>query len=176
MIIGPLPAGYIMAKLAYSRFHRNIADYSKFMFWGVLGSVAPDFDMFYFYLIDHRRTHHHKYLTHSPIVWIGVLGLAILLFYSKTNRKVSVCILMFAVSGFVHLMLDSTVGDVWWLSPFIDKPFSLATVPALYKPWWLNFILHWSFGLELVVLLWAALIWRRVPDNSPRRNLSSVHE
>ena len=50
---------------------------------------------------------------------------------------------------------------VWWFAPFIDKPFALASVPAVYHPWWLNFILHWSFMLEVAILIWAGWLWRR---------------
>ena len=40
--------------------------------------------------------------------------------------------------------------------PVAAIAFSLFTVSARYQPWWLNFILHWSFLLELA--LWAAAI------------------
>jgi len=59
------------------------------------------------------------------------------------------------------MVLDSIVGDIWWFAPFVDQRFSLFTVPALYKPWWLNFILHWSFALELAVVGSAVYLWRR---------------
>jgi inner membrane protein len=65
----------------------------------------------------------------------------------------------------VHLCLDSIVGDIWWLAPFVDRPFSLFTVPALYQPWWLNFLLHWSFGLELGLVVWAVFVWQRGRDS-----------
>lgn len=59
------------------------------------------------------------------------------------------------------MSLDSIVGDVWWFAPLLDRPFALFTVPALYQPWWLNFILHWSFGLEISLWIWALLIFRK---------------
>jgi hypothetical protein len=59
------------------------------------------------------------------------------------------------------MVLDSIVGDIWWFAPFIDKPYALFTVPAIYTPWWLNFILHWSFMLELVFVFCAVALWRR---------------
>jgi len=33
-------------------------------------------------------------------------------------------------------------------------------IHGTYKPWWLNFILHWSFALEIALLIWAAWLWR----------------
>ena len=164
MLIGHLPAGYIMSKLGYPGFAKHAASYRPFMFWGVFGSIAPDLDMFYFYLVDQGRTHHHKYFTHYPIVWITLLVLSFCIFMSvSSRRRVGAYALAFSCAGFVHLLLDSIVGDIWWLAPFVDKPFALATVPALYKPWWLSFILHWSFALELLVILWAGILWRRIP-------------
>jgi inner membrane protein len=59
------------------------------------------------------------------------------------------------------MLLDSIVGDIWWFAPFVDKSFALFTVPALYHPWWLNFVLHWTFLLELLILLWAVNIWQK---------------
>jgi len=61
----------------------------------------------------------------------------------------------FCLNGFVHLLLDSVVGDIWWLALFVDRPVALATVTARHQPWWLNFALHWSFAPERGLLLWA---------------------
>ncbi len=60
----------------------------------------------------------------------------------------------------MHMLLDSIVGDIWWFAPFVDQPYALFTVEAVYKPWWLNFILHWSFAIEIGILLWALYLWR----------------
>ena len=71
--------------------------------------------------------------------------------------------LIFSINGFIHMLLDSIVGDIWWLAPVIDQPYALFTVEAVYKPWWLNFILHWSFALEILVFFWAIYLWRSKP-------------
>jgi hypothetical protein len=34
-------------------------------------------------------------------------------------------------------------------------------MPAIFKPWWLNFELHWSFAVELAICAWALPIYRR---------------
>lgn len=165
MIIGHLPAGYILSKLSASRFAHSINRYRMYMFSGMFGSIAPDLDMFYFHLIDHRQTHHHKYFSHYPIVWLGLALIASVLCLSRASRKkLGIYALVFSASGFCHLILDTIVGDIWWFAPFIERPFSLATVPALLHPWWLNFIFHWSFLLELGVVAWAVWLWRRSPN------------
>jgi inner membrane protein len=164
MIIGHLPAGYITSKLLFPYFEKYSVSYKGFFFWGMFGSVAPDLDMFYFYFIDHRQHHHHTYFTHYPIVWFSLLTASLLwLRLAPKNPNPSLAII-FTLGGFIHMLLDTIVGDIWWFAPFYNKPFALATVPAIYHPWWLNFFLHWSFGLEILVIIWAIYLWRQKPQ------------
>ena len=76
------------------------------------------------------------------------------------KRSWAALALVFTLNGFGHMLFDSIVGDIWWLAPFVDQPFSLFHVRGVYRPWWLNFILHWSFALELFLLAWAVWLWR----------------
>jgi len=62
--------------------------------------------------------------------------------------------------GVLHMLLDSIVGDIWWFAPFVDQAYALFNVPARYQPWWLNFLLHWSFALELALWVWAFVLYR----------------
>lgn len=128
---------------------------------GMIGSIAPDLDMVYFYLIDHRQTHHHKYVTHWPLLWLCLVVAAILWIRVSRFSKASCLSLVFIVGGVLHLILDSFVGDIWWLAPFGGKPYAMFTVPAVFKPWWLNFFFHWSFAVELIIGLWALTLYRR---------------
>ncbi|THB68747.1 MAG: hypothetical protein D6B27_01885 [Gammaproteobacteria bacterium] len=66
---------------------------------------------------------------------------------------------IFGINIFIHLFADSIVGDIWWFSPFTNKPYSLFTVPSIYKIWWGNFILHWSFLIEITLILIAIYIF-----------------
>ena len=68
---------------------------------------------------------------------------------------------MFGINVLLHLVLDSIVGHIWWLYPWIDEPYSLTTVPAEYKPWWMSFILHQSFLLEIALLATAVFLYVR---------------
>lgn len=163
MFIGHLPAGYVSAKLLFKRFADTGVATRFFVLAGILGAAAPDFDMFYFYLIDNRQHHHHTYWPHYPVLWLALLSLASLWFRFGQKRSAAALAFIFSISGFFHILLDTIVGDIWWLAPFVDKPFAFFTVPAVYTPWWLNFILHWSFALEILVLVWAFLLWRQKP-------------
>ncbi len=125
-----------------------------------LGAIAPDLDLFYFYLVDHRQTHHHLYWSHFPLLWLTVFCLIYCLHRVWDRKHLTFPGLVFCGSGVVHMLLDSLVGDICWLAPFSYEPFSLFTVPGGYHPWWLNFILHWSFFFEVVITGWAFWCWK----------------
>lgn len=160
MIIGHLPAGYLLTRWFSTRAPLRACNSNVLMAAGLLGSVFPDFDMLYFYLVDHRQTHHHLYWTHWPVFWVAVLAISAVVLIALKRRAWLLIAGVFVTNVFVHLMLDTIVGDVWWLAPFVNQPFALFTVPAIYKPWWLNFILHGSFLLELVIVVIASSFLR----------------
>jgi inner membrane protein len=162
MIIGHLPAGYVCSKLLFGRFERYGCPPRAFITAGMLGAVAPDFDMLYFHLVDHRQHHHHTYWTHFPVVWITLLcASALWLWFGSRWRGVAPLALIFSLNGLLHLLLDSIVGDIWWLAPWVDRAYALFTVPARVSPWWLNFLLHWTFALEIGVVLWALMLFKQ---------------
>jgi inner membrane protein len=123
--------------------------------------MVPDLDLLYFFLFDNQQTHHHKYFPHLPWVWFSLLGLSIAGRRIWPASPLPALSLVFSLGGILHVVLDSLVGDVWWLAPFVDRPYALFTVPARFDPWWLSFILHWSFLVELAVCAWALVIYRR---------------
>jgi hypothetical protein len=164
MFIAHLPAGYIVSKFLLNKNNVPKVDHKAFLIAGMLGAVFPDIDMLYFYLLDNRQHHHHQYFTHYPIVWLTLLMVALVWKILKPDSIKSLFLMFFAFNAFIHLCLDTIVGDIWWLAPFVDQPFSLFTVPALYHPWWLNFFLHWSFALEVSICLWAIVFWHRQRD------------
>lgn len=165
MFIGHLPTGYVTAKLLFKHF-ADTGVTAKLFFWaGALGAIAPDLDLVYFYLVDNRQNHHHTYWPHFPILWLVLLVSSSVLFKFARKKSGAALALIFSINGFLHMLLDSIVGDIWWLAPFIDLPYALFTVEAAYKPWWLNFILHWSFALEMLIFVWAFYLWRCKPAN-----------
>jgi inner membrane protein len=174
MIIGHLPAGYVVSRLLVRYAAPRGVSVKAFLWAGVIGALAPDIDMLYFHLLDHRQHHHHTYFTHYPVVWLALLAASAIWLYRAKAKNLAACAAIFSLNGFVHMILDSIVGDIWWFAPWIDKPFAFFTVPALYQPWWLNFLLHWSFALELGVLAWAIYLWRKQPGpTGPERAHSS---
>ena len=81
--------------------------------------------------------------------------------WSLIGNTAAAILLLTAVNGCVHICLDSIVGDIYWLLPWHDSAYSLFTVTARFRPWWLNFILHWTFLLELGLWLWAGILYNR---------------
>ncbi|MBB4820094.1 inner membrane protein [Pseudomonas alcaligenes] len=164
MIVAHLPTGYLIGALLERRFRPAACSPRLWLAVALLGAFAPDLDMLYFHLVDGRQHHHHSYWSHWPVVWFGALALALAWQRLAQQTWVPMLLVLFTLNGCVHLLLDSVVGDIWWLAPWVDQAFSLATVTPRYQPWWLNFILHGSFLLELSLLgaaLWLARLRRR---------------
>lgn len=168
MIIAHAPSGYILATSIMRRVVSAPVTAKLIVFAGITGAVAPDVDMLYFHFIDDRQTHHHKYISHWPIVWITLVVATVLWFRYARQSKAAALAMVFCLGGMLHVILDSFVGDIWWFAPLMDQPYSLFTVPARFKPWWLNFILHWSFAVEWVICIWALLVYRTRSNHSHR--------
>jgi LexA-binding, inner membrane-associated putative hydrolase len=162
MIIGHLPAGYIISSLLFPRAQWALQTTRRvFIAAGMAGALAPDLDMLYFHLVDQRQHHHHTYFTHYPSFWAALLLPSVLWLLATKGAGKAALASIFSLNGFIHLVLDTIVGDIWWLAPLPGPPYSFATVPALYQPWWLNFLLHWSFLLELALVAGGAALWLR---------------
>ncbi|SQI34267.1 Uncharacterised protein [Leminorella richardii] len=158
MFIAHLPTGYLIGTALIKAFNASEPQAKRILVACMLGAIAPDFDLFYFYLIDHRLHQHHTYVTHFPILWFGLLTLALVWLSLASRKSTALLAVVFCLNGAVHLLLDSVVGNIWWLMPFVDQPYSLFHIEAMYHPWWLNFILNWSFALEVILV--SAAVWR----------------
>ena len=151
MFVAHLPSGYLLGRGAGVRGAAMAA--------ALLGSVAPDFDMLWFDLVDHGRVHHHDYPTHIPGCWLIVAVIVLGLLRVLAPAKLFIAAMFFA-GIFLHLVLDTLVGGIMWLWPFNDRLITLAVVPARYDHWVISFILHWSFLAEIAITLLAAgVLW-----------------
>jgi inner membrane protein len=166
MFIAHAPSGYITSKLLFPRLCQESSSRKAFYLAGIVGAVAPDFDMLYFHLVDHRSHTHHSYVSHYPILWLSLLAIALVWHRLANRRNSSSLAVIFALNGLLHMLLDTVVGGIWWLAPWVNQPYYFAHVTARYHPWWLNFFLHWSFLLELALVSWA---WHLSPLPKPWR-------
>lgn len=148
MFIAHLPAGWLLARRLDDRRARIAL---------LVGAVAPDLDLAWWYLVDDGAVHHHRYFTHLPLVWLLAAAAASLVPRAGTRRSA------LAVCGGVllHITLDSVAGDVAWLWPFDHRLFSMVTVPATNAHWVVSFATHWTFGIEAALVIGAAATWMR---------------
>lgn len=149
MFIAHLPAGYLLTRYLQRKRHIH-----RFLWVGLLASVLPDIDLLYFYLIDHKQTLHHHYWTHLPIFWAVTWIILIFIFTILRRRDLLGIGILFFANIFLHLILDTFVGGMNWLYPFIDHDVFWVTVPATHTFWIWNFVFHWSFLVELAVVIW----------------------
>lgn len=167
MFIAHLPAGYLLAKTFKKNILKQGLDFPTAMIFILIGAVFPDLDLFYFYFIDGRSVHHHQYFMHWPLFWIGWL-LIIYLSIWLNHHILKSChafkflnyVKWFIYAVLLHISLDTFVGDIWLLAPFIFEPFVFFEVTPRFQPWWLNFILHWSFAVELIICLIALYLFK----------------
>lgn len=148
MITAHAPAGYILSRLWPKAQFTAAAAF--------IGAVLPDIDLIWFYLIDNRAIHHHRYWVHAPGFW-ALIALPALPLIARFARPYLPAAFAFFAGLFVHLCLDTIAGDIMWHWPFSDAFTHLITVTPRYENWILNFILHPVFILEL--LIWAAALW-----------------
>ena len=158
MLIAHLPAGYLLTRRLLDRTPAGDVVSRPVLVLGLAASVLPDLDLLYFYLIDQRQTHHHLYWLHLPLAWLGPAAACLLICVTTRSRPLALACLVFFANVFLHVVLDTVAGHIFWLYPFETRSFVLVEVPARYGWWLWNFILHWSFGLELLICLWALAV------------------
>lgn len=155
MFIAHLPAGYLLT----SAIQTGARDKSlSLLATGLVASVLPDIDLFWFYLIDNRQYLHRSYITHAPAFWIGLAAVAFIaarifrLAWAPLYIGVALANLM------LHMMLDSVTGGLRWLWPVSNTEFGLFHIPSVYGWWVWNFVFHWTFLLEVAVCTGALLL------------------
>ena len=160
MIVAHLPAGYLVARL-WARLRPTAEAVPGLAAWGAVGGVIPDIDMFWSTLVDHGAVHHHRYITHWPFFWLCLLGSAAAVLAIRRARTAWHCLAVFALAVASHLFLDWFVSAMWLLAPFSDRSFHLVSVPAIYRPWVLNFVFHWVGWIDIgIAVAGATLFWR----------------
>ncbi len=153
MFIAHLPAGYLLARhLARKRPNRK-----RLVLTGLGASLLPDLDLFWFYLVDGRQTAHHAYLFHTPLFWISLAAIASVIAWLTAWKAAQPFIRVALLSVLLHMVLDSVAAEIAWLKPFAPYEVNLVHVPAGHDWWVWNFVLHWTFLLEMGIVAAAAL-------------------
>lgn len=157
MITAHLPSGYLVGR-AWSQAPYVVAA-------AVAGGVFPDLDLIWFYFVDDRAIHHHRYWVHAPLFWV-FLGLPFLLLVRSLQPNWILPALAFLSATLVHITLDSIAGGIMWIWPFSNDLSRLIEVEARYNNWILNFILHPVFLLEIIIWFAAAYLFFRKPNET----------
>ncbi len=166
MFVAHMPAGYLIGTAITQRWPgaATRATWTAIL----LGSVAPDLDLLYFYFVSDRGFNHHIYPPHVPIVWLlTTLLVALALWRAPLRWRVAWA--MFCTGWFIHLVLDTVGGRIWWLWPWVTTPYTFIQVPRRFDVWWLNFLTHPSMLIELAITVSAALLWWRRRQKGPYR-------
>jgi inner membrane protein len=163
MFIAHAPASYLWTKWLTNRRAAafQLLPRRTHLFLGIASGLVPDLDLIYFYLIDHQQHLHHSYWTHIPIFWLAAFALAIAIAWARQSGALAAGATLALTNVFLHLTLDTVAGKIRWLSPFSSSDFVLFQVPSLYGWWPLNFLLHWTFILEIALVAASIELWRR---------------
>ena len=160
-----LPAGYITSKILFRRFHKTPEGYKLFMFCGMAGAIAPDFDILYDFLFDNSQGNHHEYFTHIPAFWLSLLLISLLwLLLDKNSSPGPSSAVVFTLGGFIHMILDTCTGPIFWLAPFSYTSYSWHS-PNEY-PWDVAYFVSWAFILELFIIWWAIFLFMKKKASS----------
>ena len=168
MFIGHLPAGYLL-----TRKLERVLCVTGWLWLGLLASVLPDFDLLWFYLVDHRRTLHHHYWIHRPFYWLIISSIWFSLSAARRSPRLRIAGFIVLPNILLHLLLDTIVGKIDWLFPWSGRGYSLFEVKATHHDWYItNYLVHWTFCFEVFVVVWAAVVlaqrWRVRANSSYR--------
>ena len=169
MFVAHLPAGFLLSHLML-RKHSD----RTLLALGCIGSILPDLDMIWYYLTPQgSRPHHHEYWTHMPFFWSWLL----LLCFPVFPKRLRFGAFLVWANLMLHFVLDSIGGGIAWLWPWQNRLFDpWVRVPTKFDPhqtilyldgWIWNFIVHWSFGLEILICVAAFVVWFRRSGVSP---------
>ena len=155
MLIAHMPAGYIVSKIA------NKKTSSLYTICGLIFSVWPDLDLFYYYFFDKTGTFHHTYFTHLPFVAVISFLIMFSLTFIKGLKKHCPYYWLFYINWGVHLVCDTFTGGIAWLYPFNDMLFTIINIPPISPNWVISFIFHWSFTIEIAIVIWAVVLFSK---------------
>lgn len=158
MFFAHLPAGYLIGRAILRRVPENRGTW--ILTAAMVGGLFPDLDLVYLEWLERTSRHHHTYWTHLPVAWLGA-GLFAAITSRHRDRAFRLGVFAFMLGGMSHLVLDSFIGDIWWLYPISGQPFSLEN---LFQPWRTDFILNLTMLCELFIV--AAAAWLEI--KSPR--------
>jgi len=159
MFIGHLPAAYLLAQAVKRKARSVSASNQPIVLTTLIGGIAPDIDLIYFYTIGGKRVVHHEYWTHIPVYWLAIFMVCTSVAYLVGCTRY-VFLLSVALCGvLLHLMLDTVTGKIQWLYPYSNQAYTFVEVPSVHHWWVFNFLFHWTFLAEILLLVLAIAVY-----------------
>lgn len=137
MLIGHIPLGYLIARGLKNVWQKSVqTPRQRYWLYGaaIAGSVFPDFDLFYYYLVN-AFTSHRLLPTHSFIPYSILLIIGTLLNKRQPHRVVGFGILLFALGGIGHIIADMYTGMAAGFAPLSLKVFGLYSLASISNSW-----------------------------------------
>lgn len=158
MFIAHLPAGYILTKYIQ---HKSVNSSLRLLRLGLIASIFPDIDLFYFYLVDNSQILHHHYITHLPLAWLALASILYGAVLLAGKKQYLIYLGVALVNVMLHMFLDSIAAGIYWLYPLSDMEINLVQIPVIYDWWIWNFVFHWTFLLEISIIITTLIVWIR---------------
>ena len=163
MFVAHAPAGYVLTSVLLKHYAPSLDSHrivNRLFWFGIVMSLLPDSDLFYFYLIDQCQHLHHSYWIHIPAYWLLICAGCAVISRILNKKLLLLATIILGANIFLHLILDTVVGYICWFYPFSSRAIAIFTVPARYSWWGFNFLLHWTFLFEILIILLAILYWQ----------------
>ena len=131
-----------------------------------IGSIFPDIDLLWWFFVD-QHTPHHLLWPHIPLIWAYLASIALVASRLALWRRPAAAeaVKAFFVGVAIHLALDVHAGGIALFWPWTDRLFYLFPVPNNFGNFVISGVLHWTFLLEVPILIVAAFIlWRYLPN------------
>lgn len=159
MLVGHLPAAYLLGHTVCKAVPSKQLNSRTIVLAALVGGILPDFDLIYFYTLGGKQVVHHQYWSHIPFFWVVIYLFVSLITLICQNLKVFKILSVVFSAIVLHLSLDTITGQIHWLYPFSATTFTLVSVPAVHEWWVANFLLHWTFAIELLLIFLALIAY-----------------
>ena len=159
MIFAHGPAGFVLTHFLKKYWNKSLSRKQIITVYlvGVIGGLFPDIDLFYYYLVT-AKTSHHELLTHSFFIYFAVFILFFIIAFLIKNRFIWALNIVFFIGVFSHLAADSLGSGIMWFYPFSDFLFGLISFYFILNSWFTQWIFSINYSLETVILLLAFFI------------------
>ena len=148
-----MPAGYIVSKIQDKKAKPS------YVVCSIIFSIWSDLDLFYYYFFDKTGAFHHTYFTHLPIIALSGFFIMFPLIHLQRLKRFSSYYWIFYINWGLHMICDTLTGGILWLYPFSNRLFTIISIPPISRSWIVSFVFHWSFIIELMIVVWAAVIF-----------------